>query len=306
MPELAYVNGVFGPIAEAKVSIDDRGFQFGDGIYEVIVAYEGKPFLLDRHLDRFRHSADGIRLEYDFTGRPLAPIVEEGIRRAGFPDTMVYIQVTRGQAPRIHAIPAGLTPTVVMTFKALPVVPESLRERGASAMTIRDIRWANCYIKAITLLPNILAKSEAVRLGFDDSIFVADDGEVRECTSANIFLVKDGRLYFPPRNASVLHGITQSFIMECAAGINMPIHEERIDLMMLRQADEVFLSSTLQEVLGITTIDKRPVGDGTVGPFTRMLFAEFRRRSRGAAPAGCCSATQLPQVGRELRGAVCA
>jgi D-alanine transaminase len=294
MPELAYVNGNWGPIEGARVSIDDRGFQFGDGIYEVLVAYDGKPFLLQEHLARFRGSAAGIRLDYDFTGRPLEPIIREGLRRSGFADAVVYIQVTRGAAPRSHVIPAGLTPTVVMTFKPLPVVAEAVRDRGIAAMTTRDIRWANCYVKAITLLPNILAKNEAIAKGFDEAIFVTEDGEVRECTSANIFVVRGGRLYFPPRNHSVLHGITQGFLMECADGIGMPVREEPVAVAAMMAAEEVFLSSTLQEVLGIVSIDGKPVGDGRVGRHTKELFREFRVRSRGGARQAAGAAVTSP------------
>lgn len=281
MGELAYVNGVFGPIAEAKASIEDRGFQFGDGIYEVIVAYDGKLFLVEQHMRRLRRSAAGIALDYDFEGRPLEAIIAEGLRRSELRDAMIYIQITRGAAPRSHAIPAGLTPTVVMTFKPLPRLPDELRERGARVITTLDIRWANCYIKAITLLPNILAKNEALRRGYDDAIFLSAGGEVRECTSANIFMVSDGSLHIPPRTESILHGVTQGFLIDCAASIGLPVREEPIPVELLRRADEVFMSGTAAEVLAITSIDDRPVGDGRVGPITQRLYDEFLRRARG-------------------------
>jgi len=280
MPELAYVNGVFGPIAEAKVSIEDRGFQFGDGIYEVMVAYGGKLFLLDAHLQRLRKSAAGIRLDYDFEARPLEPIIAEALRRSELRDAMIYLQITRGVAPRSHVIPPSMTPTVVMTVKPLPTVADELRARGARVVTTPDTRWANCYIKAITLLPNILAKSEAVRRGYDDAIFVTESGEVRECTSANIFVIKGGGMRIPPRTEKVLHGVTQAFLLELAESIKAPAHEERVDLAALRNADEVFMSGTTIDVLAITSIDDRPVGDGKVGPITDKLYREFVRRAR--------------------------
>ena len=180
MEELAYVNGVFGPIAEAKVSIEDRGYQFGDGVYEVVVAYDGALFLLEPHLERLHHSLEKIGINYDFDANPLEPVIEEGLRRCGISNCMIYIQVTRGVAPRDHSIPQGMTPTVVMTFKPMPVVSEKLRRDGAAIMTTRETRWANCYIKAITLLPNVLAKTDAVREGYHDALFVTDEGEVRE------------------------------------------------------------------------------------------------------------------------------
>lgn len=279
MSELAYVNGVFGPIANAKVSIEDRGFQFGDGIYEVIVAYDGRLFLLDEHLARLRRSAAAIRLEYDFDAAPLEPIIREGLRRAELRDALVYVQLTRGVAPRAHLIPPHLRPTLVMTFRPLPTVPEELRRRGARVMTLRETRWANCYIKAITLLPNVLAKNEALRQGFDDALFLTADGEVRECTSANVFAVHRGNLLIPPRTDAVLHGVTQGYVMECAAGVGLTVEERAFDIAFLRQADEVFLSSTTVEVLGVTRLDQDAVGGGEVGEITRRLFQEFRRRA---------------------------
>jgi len=280
MPELAYVNGVFGPLADAKVSIEDRGFQFGDGVYEVIIAYNGRPFLLDRHTHRLRESLAGIELSFDFSTYPIERIVEEGLRRSELRDALIYIQITRGAAPRTHVIPVGLKPTVVMTIKPLVPVPDDVRCRGARVITTLDHRWSKCYIKAITLLPNILAKNDAARRGYDDAILVTTAGEVRECTASNLFVIFRGVLSIPPRNQSILHGVTQGFLIELAAAIGLPLHEEVVVLDSLRRADEVFLSGTASEVLAITSIDDRPVGDGKVGPITRRLHDEFLHRTR--------------------------
>lgn len=280
MPELAYVNGVFGPIAEAAVSIEDRGFQFGDGVYEVIVAYGGRLFLLEPHMHRLRRSAAAIMLDYDFDAEPLEPIITEGLRRCEFSDALVYVQLTRGVAPRSHDFPEKTAPTVVMTFKQFPSVPEELRQRGARMMTTLDTRWANCYVKAITLLPNVLAKNEALRRGYDDAIFVSETGEVRECTAYNLFIAKDGELAIPLRTESVLHGVTQSFLLECAAAIGLKVNERAFDVATLRAADEVFMSGTTVDCLGITFVDDQPIGNGRVGPITRRLYEEFCKRSR--------------------------
>ncbi len=284
MLDLAYVNGVFCPIAEAKVSIEDRGYQFGDGIYEVVAAYHGRPFLLDRHMARFRNSAKGIRLEYDFDGQPLEPIVMEGLRRCGRRTVAVYMQLTRGVAPRSHMIPAGLKPTVVMTFRPLPQVPEETRRNGSRLMTSRETRWANCYIKAITLLPNILARNEAIQQGFDDALFVSESGAIMECTSSNIFLVQGKTLQLPSRTESILHGVTQGFLLECAGEAGLSVREQHCNLEMLKAADEVFISSTAVEVLGVTSVDQRPVADGRVGPVTKKLHEVYRNRVHSA----CC------------------
>jgi len=280
MPELAYVNGLFSPIAEAKVSIEDRGFQFGDGVYEVIAAYNRVPFLLDRHMRRLHTSLDAINVSYDFSAAPLEPVILDGLRRSQFVDALIYVQITRGAAPRTHVIPKGIRPTIVMTFKPLPEVPEDLRHRGAHLMTAFDTRWANCYVKAITLLPNILAKSDAISRGFDDAVFVTASGEVRECTSANIFMVRGDTVLIPPLTESILHGVTQGFLRECASGVSLKMIEEPFNVETLRRADEAFLSSTATEVLAVTRLDGHLIGDGSVGPCTQRLYAEFRRRSR--------------------------
>ncbi len=280
MTEIAYANGEFLPVGEAKVSIDDRGFQFGDGIYEVLVAYGGRPFLMQEHLKRLQRSASAIGLDLGRIPHPLEPIILEGISRSGLGEALVYIQITRGVAPRSHAIPENLVPTVVMTFRELPVVPDEVRSRGVKVMTALDQRWANCRVKAITLLPNVLAKSEALRRGYHDAIFVTASGEVRECTSANLFIVHGSTLRIPRRTESILHGVTQGFLLDCAAAVDLKVEEQACDLETLRSADEVFMSGTTVEVLAITSIDDQPVGRGCVGPITERVHEEFRSQVR--------------------------
>ncbi len=290
MTELAYLNGVFSPIAEARVSIEDRGFQFGDGVYEVIVAYDGRPFLLDQHLARLRRSVEAIGLDFDFDENPIGLILAEGLKRSGLGDAMMYVQITRGTCARNHVIPEGLVPTVVATFKSLPTIPGESRQRGASVMTTLDKRWASCYVKAITLLPNVMAKNAALRKGYDDAVFVTATGEVRECTAANLFIVQGGSITTPPRGEHVLHGVTQGFIMECAGAVGLSVEENSFDVATLCRADEVFMSSTTAEVLGVTSVDGKRIADGRVGRVTQRLYAEFLKRSRNrandAVPAG--------------------
>lgn len=280
MTELAYVNGAFCDLAEAKVSVEDRGFQFGDGVYEVIVTYAGRPFLVDEHISRLQRSCRAIELAFDDeAAKRVKDIIDEGLKRTGLRDAMIYIQITRGVAPRAHAIPEDVTPTLVMTFKPRPAVPDSLRHRGVRIMTVPEMRWAKCHIKAITLLPNVLARHQAVKNGYDDAVFVTADGEVRECTSANVFMVRDGALIMPPLTEAILHGITQQFLIRCAEAIGAPTRHDILHIDAFRSADEAFLSSTLQEVLGITSVDGAPIAGGTVGPITKRLYEEFRRRA---------------------------
>lgn len=278
IPEIAYVNGRWSPIAEAVVSIEDRGYQFGDGVYEVLVSSDHGVFLLGEHLRRLKRSAAAIGIQYDFERRPLEPAIFEGLQRCALNPALIYVQLTRGVAPRHHIIPEGIEPTMVITFRPKGGVPPHLREGGCKVITTKDVRWDHCFIKAITLLPNVMAKTEAHRRGCFDALFVTDGGEVRESTTANCFVVKGGRVRIPPRNEQILHGITQGFVMKCAEGIGIDVQEKRVDLEELRGADEVFLSSTTIEVLPVTTIDDRPVGDGKPGPVARRLYDEFVRR----------------------------
>lgn len=276
MKELAYVNGKFGPVEEALVSIEDRGYQFGDGVYEVIAVYDGHPFLLDEHMKRLRTSLESVRIGFDLDAQPLEPIIREGLERSGATGrAMVYVQITRGSQPRSHVYRDDLIPSLVLTFKPLPEVSADVRSRGASLMTAEDIRWHKCFIKAITLLPNILIKNEAVRNGFDDAVFVASSGAVRECTSANIFMVKDGAIVTPERTENVLHGITQAFLMKCADSIDLPVRECGFDVPTMLAADEVFMSSTTIEVLGVTNVDGQAIGDGDVGPITQRMHEAY-------------------------------
>ncbi|GIK17418.1 MAG: D-alanine aminotransferase [Planctomycetota bacterium] len=281
MQEVAYVNGVFCPMDQAKVSINDRGFQYGDSIYEVIAAYAGRPFQLEAHLDRLRASLEALSIPLDLSTLKIESVIREGLRRCGFEEAMAYIQISRGEAPRSHIPPADIKPTIVMTFRALPPVPAALRKHGASIMTAPEIRWAKCYIKATTLLPNVLTRMQARAAGFHDAIFVADGGDVREGTSSNVALVRGGRLLFPCRDQSILHGVTLLTVTECAAHLDIPWDERPVNVRELLTADEVFLTSTTEEVLPVTRIDGNPIGDGDVGPITRRMMETYADLTRG-------------------------
>ncbi len=282
MPELAYVNEVFGPTGEARVSIEDRGFQFADGVYEVIVSYDGRLFRLEQHLERLQRSCDGIQMPFDVAVSGLAGVIAEGVRRSGFPDAMAYVQVTRGAGPRSHQYSPSLTPTVVATFRPRPITSARLADGGASVRTVPDERWSNCHIKSIALLPNVLAKNAAARDGFDDALFVGPDGDVREATTANVFMVKAGQLVTPPCSNRILHGVTRAYILECAARAGIPFVERPVQRAELTAADEIFLSNTTAEILPVTKLDAAPVGAGGPGPITRALQDAFRAGIRSA------------------------
>jgi D-alanine transaminase len=270
--EIAYINGRFCPPREAMVSIEDRGFHFSDGIYEVVAAHHGRPFRLPQHMARLRESVRGLDLPFDPDAYGLERVIHEGLARSGFDHTLVYLQITRGVFPRQHVCQVALEPTVVATFKPMPPVPAERIEKGVSVKTAEDIRWGKCYIKAISLLPNVLIKNQAVREGFFDALLVTSSGDVRESCSSNVFLVKDGVVRTPPADEHILHGITRGFILECAAELGLPTRETRIPEPELFTADEVFFTATTYNVMPITRINNRPIANGRPGPMTRQLY----------------------------------
>jgi len=280
MPEVAYVNGVFGTLSEATVSIQDRGFQFADGVYEVAVAFGERVFRLAEHLERLRKSLEGIHLPIDRADVDFEAIIHEGVRRAGFDSTLVYVQVTRGRGRRVHVPADPGPPTVVATFTHRQPLDPVLRARGLSVRTTEDFRWGRCAIKSTALLANVIAKTEALEAGFDDAIFLAPDGEVREATAANVFVASTRQLRTPPISDRILHGVTRSYLLECAARIGLAAHESPVTRDELLRADEVFLCSTTLDIVPVCRVDGQVIGDGVRGPLTQALDEEFGARLR--------------------------
>ncbi len=275
MAELAYVNGQFRDIDQATVSINDRGFQFADSVYEVLVACGHQPFRLPQHLARLRRSLALIDIDVARCNVDFEALILEGIRRAGFERTLVYLQVTRGVQPREHVYSQDLRPSIVATFRPQPVIDSQLQARGLSVTTVDDPRRSDCEVKATALLPNVLALNRAVRDGHDDVLFVGPDGDVREASSANVFAVRRGTLITPVQNALILHGVTRGYILECAEKIGVALQETSLSVAQLESADEAFLSSTTIDILPITRINGTPVGPGRPGPITARLHQAF-------------------------------
>lgn len=271
MPEpLVYLNGEYVSYDDARVPVEDRGLQFADGVYEVVRYYEGRPFRMEQHLRRLVRSAEGIEL-------PLPPLdgiqeaMNELVRRQGFKDAAVYLQITRGTAARMHGLIANPTPTVI----AIARPAQTVRPRPTlRVVTASDDRWARCYLKTTALLPNALARERARRLGADDAIFLRD-GFVMEATASNVFLVKDGKLLTSPLTNYILAGITREAILELAKQEGIPTSEEPIPAHLLYQADEVFLTGTNSELGPIVSVDGRQVGNGEVGPIFKRILAAF-------------------------------
>jgi D-alanine transaminase len=283
MPDLAYVNGKIMPIDEAMVPIEDRGYQFADGVYEYIASYRGRLFMLEAHLNRLERSM----AELDFAPidrTALASAIGALFEQAGYPRAGIYIQITRGVAPRNHAFGADLAHQVVMTIRAITGVPPKILVDGATAITVQDQRWNRCDIKTIQLLSNSLAKQRAVAGGCDDAIFVSDGGTVREGTSSNVFMVSAGRLLTHPLTPNILPGITRMVIIDICREVGLPVEETFFDVDRLYGADEVFLTGTVTEVLPVVRIDGKVIGDGKVGPISQRLFNHLRERALAETP----------------------
>lgn len=279
MPEIAWVNGTFLPLANAMVHVEDRGFQYADSVYEVLRTYRGRPFAVDEHLARFASSLAAIRLEYAVD--QLRPIIAEAVTRAGFAEAIIYIQITRGVAARRRDFPVPVKPTVVLTVRELHPMDRAARERGIAVLTVPDNRWGRCDIKTVALLANVLAYNDAVQRGAQDAVFIAADDTVNEATAGNIFIVTHGTLRTPPKGPQLLAGVTRDKILAAARAAAVPVREERFTRSELRTADEVFLTSTTTEVLPVTRVDGQVIGTGRQGSLTRQLHEEFHRRFVG-------------------------
>ncbi|MBC7343779.1 MAG: D-amino acid aminotransferase [Clostridia bacterium] len=272
---LVYLNGCMQELEEAKISVQDRGFLFGDGIYEVIWCWQGRLFRLEAHLERLEKSAEAIELELPLSRAELAEVAR-GLageaHRSGLNPAQIYIQVTRGPAERNHAFPESPQPTVLAMVQAAHLAPPQYREQGVKVITTPDIRWRWCRVKSINLLPNVLAKEKAKRQGAYEAIFCEESGTVNEGSSTNIFLVKDGVIITPSLDNNILPGITRAAILEAVRAAGLAVEERRVYVDELYAADEVFLSGTLSEVMPVVVVDDRTVGSGQPGPLTRQVY----------------------------------
>ena len=279
MPNLAFVNTDFLPLAEATIPVEDRGFQFGDGAYEVVRTYGGRPFELDAHLDRLRVSAQALRIALPKEARELARIVKEGIQRAAFSETKVYIQLTRGVAARDHAFPADTRPTLVMTFREFRTLDPAIRAKGVSVITMEDPRWSRCDIKSLNLLGNVLARQRAMEAGAFETLFVRD-AIVTEGAVSNVMAVRGGVLHTASTGPAILSGVTRRCVLELAQKDGLPVREEGVTLDQLYAAEEVFLTGTTIEVLPVVRVNDVSIASGAPGPISSRLARRFEEASR--------------------------
>jgi D-alanine transaminase len=269
---IVYLNGQYVRLGDASISVLDRGFIFGDGIYDVVPAYNGKPFRMDGHLARLERSLAAIGIKVDFKRSDWEALVLDMLKRSGLGDCMVYLQVTRGVAKRDHAFPAHAEPTVFCMVSPFVRPGVQAREQGLSAVGIPDIRWLRCEIKSVSLLGNVLAKQHAVDAGVDE-VLQFRDGFLSEGSSCNIWVAKDGKLLAPPRSNLILEGIRYGFVEELASEAGIAFNARPVSEQEVNEADELMLSSATKELLPITTYNGKPVGTGKPGP----VYAALRK-----------------------------
>lgn len=274
MPDIAFINGRFIPWHEATVSIEDRGFQFGDGVYEVIRTYHGRPFELDAHLNRLDRSARELSLAQPYSRVQWTEWIQQGVRAAEYAEAKVYIQVTRGVAARDHAFPTSVSPTVVMTIRELLPFPTKTRETGVIAKTCEDLRWGRCDIKSVNLLANVLAREEAKQAGVFEAILVKED-LVTEGSVSNVMAVQAGTIVTAPEGPRILSGVTRTVVLELAKAAGIPVREQFMSVKTLYLADEVFLTGTTVEVLAVVQVDGRTIGPGYPGPVAKALASRW-------------------------------
>jgi len=277
MPRYAYANGRYVPHALARVQIEDRGYQFADGVYEVILIHDGRLIDGEPHFDRLGYSLNALRIPWPLARPALRLVLRELIARNGVAHGIVYLQVTRGVAARDHKFPADATPSLVATTKRQRP-PAATLTAGAAVITLPDIRWRRCDIKSVALLPNILGKQAAAEAGAFEAWLVDDDGCITEGTSTNAWIVtRAGRLVTRNLSAAILAGITRLSLLRLAQSQGIAFEERRFSVAEAKEAAEAFLTSTTSLVLPVTRIDGEAIGDGKPGLLTMMLRDNYLR-----------------------------
>jgi D-alanine transaminase len=276
---MVFLSGKFLPIEEARVPVLDRGFIFGDGVYELIPVYSRAPFRMDEHLSRLERSLAAVRIKNPYSREKWSEIIRELVAQQPWEDQGVYFQVTRGVAKRDHAFPAGVEPTVFAMANPLVNPPRELVEKGAAAVSAADYRWQRCDIKSISLIGNVLLRQVSADAGAVETILFRD-GKLTEASASNVFVAKNGVLLAPPKSNLILPGITYDVVAEIAQALKIPLEFRDVSEAEVRGADEVWVTSSSKEILAIVTLDGRPVGEGRPGPLFRRAwqgYQDFKR-----------------------------
>lgn len=276
---LCYLDGVYGPLRDARVSVLDRGFIFGDGVYEVLPVYGGRIFRFGEHMDRLDRSLGELRMANPHTRDQWLAIARRLIAdqtARGAPDQLIYLQVTRGVALREHVMPESLTPTVFVMASPMKPPTAEQRSQGVACVTADDFRWKKAHIKSVSLLGAVFARQISADAGAVETVMFRD-GLLSEAAASNVWIVQSGRVLGPPRDHLVLEGIRYGLIESICRDEGIPFELRRITREEVFGADEVFLSSATKEVLAVTTLDGQAIGNGRPGPVVQRLHAAYQR-----------------------------
>ncbi len=277
---MVFLNGRFLPLEQATVPVLDRGFIFGDGVYELIPVYSRAPFRMDEHLARLERSLAAVRIANPYAREKWREVILELVAKQPWDHQGVYLQVTRGVAKRDHAFPAGVEPTVFAMSNPLVNPPAELVEKGAAAVSAADNRWLRCDIKSISLIGNVLLRQASADAGAAETILFRD-GILTEASASNVFVAKNGLVLSPPKSNLILPGITYDVVVEIAQQLAMPLEFRDVREAEVRAADEIWVTSSSKEILAIVELDGKPVGEGKPGPLYRRAwqgYQEFKRR----------------------------
>jgi len=284
---MVFLNGKFMPVEEARVPVLDRGFIFGDGVYELVPVYSRVPFRMDEHLARLERSLAAVRIRNPYSRAEWRDIITQLVAKQAFEDQGIYFQVTRGVAKRDHAFPKDpdVAPTVFVMSNPLVCPPKALVESGAAAVTAVDDRWHRCDIKSISLIGNCLLRQVSVDAGAVETILFRD-GKLTEASASNVFVVKGGRILSPAKSNLILPGITYDVVLELAQSGGLPLELRDVSEAEVRGADELWVTSSSKEVLAIVTLDGKPVGEGKPGPMFRRMYALYQEFKQKVMRAG--------------------
>ena len=304
MPRIAYVNGRYVPIREPSIEVEDRGLQFADSVYEVVLVRAGRPIDEGAHLDRLERSLREIRLDPPMARRALKLVMGQVLRRNRIGDGMLYLQVTRGAAPRNPAFPEDTRPSLIMTARRLAPPDSFAVAEGIAVTAIADLRWKRCDIKSVALLPNVLAKQQALDAGFFDAWLIGEDGDVTEGSAANAWIVTaDGELITRPASSAILRGVTRMTAIRLADEMGIKFVERPFGLDEAKAAREAFVTSASATILPVTQIDEAVIGNGRAGSLTLALVERYRtymakdvppRKARASKQGGHSHAAQGP------------
>lgn len=282
---MIFLNGKFMPIEEARIPVLDRGFIFGDGVYEMVPVYSRVPFRLDEHLVRLDRSLAAVRIKNPYTQAEWRDIILQLVAKQPFDDQGIYFQVTRGVAKRDHAFPQGVEPTVFIMSNPLVSPPKELVQKGGTAVSAQDFRWLQCDIKSISLIGNCLLRQVSADVGAVETILFRD-GKLTEASASNVFIVKGGVIASPPKSHLILPGITYDVVLEIAQAAKLPLELRDVSEAEVRSADEVWVTSSSKEVLPIVTLDGKAVGAGKPGAVFEKVYALYQDYKQKVMRAG--------------------